>query len=161
MIIILVDTTSPVKIRRNKLIESGVVLGKEYHVSLKVLLHSFGDDDGVWRNILHFTTREDNGKLGSRIPGIWSGHGGKILICSDHGNERKYYTLTGYQSFQWIDINIEQVLHDGKYFFRINVNGERKVEEENQNPRIYCDLQVYNGSPWSIAAEGFVKDLTF
>merc|ERR1711964_165844 len=72
--------TSDRKLTRGNLDNTLNYFGKEYRVSVDVLIRSI--KTATWQSILHLTTGGDQEKYGRRTPAIWVNANGKLHICS-------------------------------------------------------------------------------
>ena len=87
---------------------------KEYSLSFDMIVTKHTSDE--WRNVIHLTTGDDNGKLGNRIPGVWLFRDNKLHIRSAVGRDHDY-EFTYRQPIiegRWYRIEIQQVIRNGK-----------------------------------------------
>ena len=56
-------------------------IGKEFSVSLEFLMNAI--PTGTFGSILHLTLGTDCSKRGDRIPGVWVGVDGQLVVVSD------------------------------------------------------------------------------
>ena len=60
----------------------------------------------------------------------------------------------------WITIDISQELVQGRFMFRILIDGEEHYSVENEQPQDFNGVKVYASNPWRPAQQGFIKGLT-
>ena len=153
---------------RGKLIDSGLTIGKEYRVSFTFTAKKFSPG---WHNILHFTTGDDIGKPGSRIPAVWM-HNTKgnenakpLFICSDV--DATIAANTHCWTSQPIPINtptqiqIRQTSERLAYTYQILIDGKLWVEQLNNNARVFHNVSLYASDPWYPAQDGEIRNLEY
>ena len=59
----------------------------------------------------------------------------------------------------WMTIDISQELDQGRFMFRILIDGEEHYSVENTQPQDFNGVKVYAASPWRPAQQGFIKRL--
>ena len=159
MIFLQVNLFLGLNIKKGNKIKEGLTVGKEYYVKFKLVPHEIL---GGWINVLHFTTGEDKHTPGSRIPALWF-KDDTLLFHSDVNGDTLYgfTTSTKYVANETIDINIQQVLSDDKYFFEVIVNNESIHRRENTQPKMFKNVTLYVSDPWYTAQPGYIMDLQY
>ena len=117
-------------------------------------------------SVLHITTGENSGSVGSRIPAIWfygKEKRGTFHICSAvNRNENICFDKNGGKDFnlnKWISVKITQVLMGNVYQYQIFLNGKQVYSKRNFNPKIYEHLLVYIGDPWHPSQPGKIRNI--
>ena len=150
---------------RGNLIDSRLTFEKEYSVSFTFAAYKFSSG---WHNILHFTTGDDIGSPGSRIPAVWM-HMSKgdekekpILISSDvSGNSNYCWTSKSIPVNAIIQIQIRQIREGSTYIYQILIDGEVHHEVINRQPRVFRDVKLYASDPWHAAQKGEIDNLEY
>ena len=62
------------------------IITKEFTIQFEINASRFTD---TWQNIFHMTIRDNYGKYGDRIPGVWT-RGARIMISSAVNDEHSY-----------------------------------------------------------------------
>ena len=79
---------------------------------------------GEYINLLHMTTGEDHGTLGTRIPAIWL-IDDKIYCMYDVNGDNNYFKIFYYELNQHYHFEISQQYNsDGEAIYRITINGD-------------------------------------
>ena len=61
----------------------------------------------------------------------------------------------------WSNVKISQLKgHDGKYDYRIEINGAQEFSTVNESAKSWMNVRVYNSGPWHAAAKVIIKNLT-
>ena len=143
-------------------------LYKEFEVKIEFTV--FGFQSG-WNNVLHFTTGDNVGKYGDRIPGIWINEqpfGNPYLYItsaiSGSGDFSRYERLPvngeeGIPTNQLIVIIISQKLKDEKYIYAIEINGDLRFTVANNQPKDFTNVKVYAADPWHTPLNGTIQRL--
>ena len=141
------------------MIAEGLTVGREYFVNFKLFPYKTPDD---WTNVLHFTTGKNIGTLGSRIPAIFVTDG-KILVNSYIHGHASYGFIFRTKSLAntTIDIKIQQVLVDEKYYLELIVNNESKHQIVNTKPQVFENVKLYVSDPWHKALPGYITSLQY
>ena len=119
-----------------------------------------------WQNVIHLTRGGDCCGSGQRIPAIFISDSRKFHIChSINGTGNNCYdqepvpegrtkTLVDgeIEPNTWISIEISQTknLTNGKFIYRIKIDGEIAWETENTLVQVFKDVQVYAGASTSV-----------
>lgn len=98
---------------------------------------------------MHFTTGEDSGYYGNRMPAIFT-YSKRLSIYQSASNtwSRHLYNLYG-----TID-SLQNVVYkhtkrsDGKFWIEIWLDGELKYQYENQTPTCMENMKFYASNPW-------------
>ena len=104
-------------------------------------------------SILHGTINNNHGKYGERIPAIWFHHGTTTMhMCSAISGNPNYCfnTPTGLKLHETSKIVVQQVLDpkDGKYHYKIFINGKMVFSVINTRPEVFKNVKYYSGDPW-------------
>ena len=147
-------------IKRNNLVTTIPLLTKAYTVYFEAMPTSVY---GSWSNVLHFTSLEggyaNSGKYGSRAPAIFPLGKTWYIASPVSGNSNYYKNMPVIKTNEWSTFMIKQSLENGKYIYRVFVNGKKIDERVNTQPREFHELKVYAGDPWYVAQPGFVKNV--
>ena len=157
---ILSSSANVTQLVRGTVMASGLVVRKEYTVSLSVFLTAFASG---FHNIIHFTTGNHTGSPGARIPAVFVNGGLEILhICSDVDDNHNHCLNTDkVQLNTWIDIEIRQDLIDGVYKYKILIDGILKHEQINSVPVVHRNVKLYVSDIWYPAQPGFIRNLAY
>ena len=146
---------------RNKLLTTVPKWSREWRVSfdIKPLRKVTG-----YGSILHVTTGSNCCSYGSRIPGIWFMRNSFRLLVSNavqgHGNfvvrTKKPLPVNSYSK-----VVVEQVKIDGRYVFRVIVNGATVSSSVNKRPAEFSNVKIYSADPWHTAANAVLKIVKF
>ena len=151
---------------RGKLIDSGLTIGEEYSISFTFTARKFSPG---WHNILHFTTGEDLGKPGSRIPAVWmhmslgNENAKPLYICSDVNGNSNYCrtsspipinTPTKIQISQWKPLRTDP-------YYQILINGKQQHAVYIKSHAVHHNVSLYASDPWYPAQEGEIKNLEY
>lgn len=61
----------------------------------------------------------------------------------------------------WSNVKISELKgHDGKYDYRIEMNGAQLFISVNETAKSWINVRVYNSDPWHLAAKVIIKSLT-
>ena len=151
-----------IKIKKGAVIKRGLTLGKKYYVKFKLFPQTMLINERN-ANVLHFTTGENSKQLGSRVPALWVRNGESLYFVSDVNGKTNYVFLTStkYPANEVIDIIIQQVAEENKYFFEVIVNNEKLHRIENNQPKVFEDVILYVSDPWHPAQPGYITDLQY
>ena len=129
-------------IEENTLISTLSHLSKTYYLSFDVEATEFGSG---YQSIIHLTIGGDKAQYGDRTPAVWYNSGKKLYICSAvSGNRDNCYTHPNQAQLNtYTNVQISQRLENGKYMYRIYIDGERTHEVENTQPKDFTDVKVY------------------
>ena len=127
-----------------------------------------------WQNVIHLTIGGDCCGDGQRVPSIWISSSRTFHIChSINGTGNSYYnqepvpegktkTLVDgeIEPNMWISVEVSQTkdLTDGKYIYRIKIDGEILLETENNLVQIFKDVQIYAADPWYTPVDGKIRN---
>ena len=101
----------------------------------------------VWLNLFHFTTGENLGGPGNRIPALFIMRSGEINMWSDIDGVNGYRIYLGtYPMNLWHDVVIEQ----RNSIFRVWINDSEKFVKDNPTApnTIYEIVHLYLSDPW-------------
>ena len=135
---------------KNKLLTTKDVLPLGWKVSFDLNPYAVV---GGFSSILHGTIDTNLGKNGDRIPAIWFWPGTtKMHMCSAISGNANYCfnTLTGLKLNETSNIVVQQVLDpkDGKYHYKIFINGKQVFSVINTRPEVFKNVKYYSGDPW-------------
>merc|ERR1712142_140390 len=151
-------------LKRGQLLQVLDYMGREYIFTFSLYLYSYQPRDQK-SSVIHFTTTGDDGNYGDRNPAVsLSGQGNnpdKIVVGSSvNGNvnfhvysERKYPLKT------WIPIKISRQLIDGKFIFKVVIDGEPVLSQVNKLPTEFTNVKVFASDPWYPAANGKIRNV--
>ena len=110
-----------------------------------VMISFFSDGS----NLLHFTTGENSGVYGSRMPALYAYSNSIKFYQSASGNGDRYlYNLYGtIDSLQNV-IYRHAKRYDGKFWFEIILDGELKYQYEDTTPTCMENMKLYASDPW-------------
>jgi len=149
------DGCSPTK---NNLLTTLPQLNKEFLVSLE-----FRADERKRGNVIHFTENGNNHAVGSRIPSLWwLNPFGKLEPRFAVNGNGHYGGITAkkYSLNEWHSVEFSQTLKDGKYIYKVSVNGEDVVGPVvNDQPQVFSNVKVYASSPWYEPLPGSIRNL--
>jgi len=135
-------------------------IGKEYLVSFELFIEKFTDAE--WSNILHLTTGENSGPMGSRIPlvGVAKDHNLHVAAAIS-GNANEGGNLHMLVPDKWIKVEISQFqnLTDQKYYWRVDVDGENKKTLENNSPQKFDNVKIFTADAWHTLQPGKIRNL--
>ena len=108
---------------------------------------------GGFSSILHGTINTDNRNYGDRTPAIWFLSGTtRMHMCSAINGNRNYCfnTPTGLNLHETSNIVVQQILDpkDGKYHYKIFINGKQVFSVINTRPQVFKNVKYYSGDPW-------------
>ncbi|XP_047125356.1 uncharacterized protein LOC105849349 isoform X5 [Hydra vulgaris] len=136
------------------------ILRKEYIVSFNVKPFEYKSG---FKNILHITLGNNMNVYGDRNPGVWflNDASGKLRIHTALSNDSRYYfdTSTKLITNKWSNIKIYQKLHNGSYWFFVDLNGNNIHAIQNLNATDFVNMKVYVSDPWFDAQNCSMSDL--
>ena len=99
---------------------------------------------------MHFTTGEDSGYYGNRMPAI-STSSKRLNIYQSASNtwSRNLYDLYGTVDSLQNVVYKHTKRSDGKFWIEIWLDGELKYQYENQTPTCMENMKFYASNPWS------------
>ena len=110
-------------------------------------------------NLLHFTTGEDSGVYGSRMPALYAySNRIKFYQCASGSSDRSLYNLYG-----TID-SLQNVIYrhtkreDGKFWVEILLDDQLKYEYEDTTPTYMENVKLYGSNPWNDASSATIKN---
>jgi len=133
-------------------------VGKEFSVSLEFLMNAI--PTGTYGSILHLTLGTDCSKRGDRIPAVWVGVDGSLIVVSDlnptNACGQGFNTISQLKDIgtgKWVKLDISQKPTerqydangkemDEKYKFEVFLNGASVVSVENPEPVKYENVKV-------------------
>ena len=149
--------TSKLAIKQNHLVTTLPILTKEYEVIFEAMPTA---TVGGWRTVLHLTSlNHGNGGYGGRIPAIFPLGATWYITNAISGNGNFYAKNPVLKNNEWSTFRIKQSLENGKYEYRVYVNGKELDKRVNTQPRDFHEVKVYAGDPWYAAQPGFIKNL--
>ena len=84
-----------------------------------------------------------------------------LLICSAVNDNGNYCVTSGAVPLgHWTRVEIRQLKVSSSYKYLVKVNDITIEEVYNKKPREFSNVKVYNGDPWSDAAQGVIRNLT-
>jgi|ERR1711915_190424 len=161
------DYSGEIEIKRGNLLTTFKKMGKSWVVYFKLKLNSV--NSGRYLSILQMTTANGNKEknYGSRNPAVFI-KGNKLHIAAAiNGNSNHHYDVPkALEAGKWYDINIQQADYDveGGYkgtIYTIKVDGEEVYKIDNDQPKIFENVKLYVGAPFSYQpADGRIKELS-
>ena len=153
------------RLERGKIYKSKLRLEKEYSISFDVFPVTFDDD---FMSVIHFTVNTespDGNSLGDRVPAVFfwrktdfSGNE-SVRTLFFNFNNISFHTTQKYATGSWYHVQLEQVESNGKYIFKVSVNGDVIQAVTNKNPETYEDVTVYTSNPWETALDGYIYNM--
>lgn len=136
---------------------------RKYEISFEVYPTKFLSE---WANVLHFTTSDDKGFFGTRIPGVWftpatSPDYNKLYI-GNHINGKHDHFIVTEQEFpldDWIKVRMSQVPVANGYGYSVYVNDVLEYSVINMRPAYFFDVKLYAGDPWYKVQPGYIRNL--
>ena len=114
-----------------------------------------------YTNVLHLTTGEDCCGNGQRIPSVYiNQHGEFVIITSLNGNGNYWfnYNFNDGQKYHFV---IEQTFEDGIVMYKIVVDGEVALSQQNNQPQNFNNVMAYVSDPWNPTFDGCMENLKF
>ena len=117
-----------------------------------------------WVNVIHLAP---NGQFQNNLntfPALYlipNGEG--TLFLSSFINSSKDKTFLYKNAIpltKWSTIKITQVFIDGSYVYSIYANDTNIYTAQNSNPAVLSNVVVYASDPWSVAQNGFIRNLS-
>ena len=105
-------------------------------------------------NIIHATRGGSSaGQHGYHTPSVWFlSNSRRLRVCSTVSNNPNYCynSPTSLPDKQNSRVVIQQIRRsDGKYFYRIYINGHLRVNVQNTNPQIFYNVKYWISNPWN------------
>ena len=153
------------RLERGKIYKSKLRLEKEYSISINVFPITFDDDH---MSVIHFTANKespDGNSLGDRVPAVFfwrktdSSGNESVRNLFFNFNNIDFLTTQKYAAGSWYHVKLEQVESNGKYIFKVSVNGDEIQDVTNKNPVTYEDVTVYISNPWEKALDGYIDNI--
>ena len=138
-------------------------LSKEWKVSFTLLPI---DLKSKWKSILHITTGENACCFSSRTPAIFAKASGLNVHSAISGDENKPFSFPPPTIGLYTTFEIRQeIKEEGKMIFTVVNDGVEVHQMENTDPRVFENVAVFVGNPWTSANEpnyilGYVMDLS-
>lgn len=148
-----------INLTKNKLVTILPSLSLEFFISFQLLVsqHQLVD----FRSVLHFTTGNNIGMYGDRIPGLWLKKDNALLIASAINGDPNYFRSTSkpIQVNKWYSVEIEQALKGEKLMFTFKVDGVTMHTVENKKAKEFKDVKIFAADPWYESTTGKIKNL--
>ena len=82
-------------------------------------------------------------------------------MCNSGNANSCYKTWRGLKINRTYKIKMEQSVNDfnGKYYFRIFIDGFNVFSVVNTTPEVFKNVKYYSGDPWSQPANAMIKNL--
>ena len=121
--------------------------GPYFKVEADITVTEVPTDD--WTNVFHFTTGENSGSLGSRIPAVWINKDGYLHICTNLVG-KTYGICKGYDFVldKKHHLVIGQFHENGEIIYKIEIDGDNIFSEVNKNPQAFDFVKLYASDPW-------------
>lgn len=132
------------------------IITKEFTLRFEMKASSFTGD---LHSLFHMTIRDNHGKYGDRIPGVWT-HGARIMISSAVNNEHSYEKFIDIVKDKWISFEVSQ-RHErtGEYVYELLMNGAEVVRTINERPTNFENVMVYASDPWNPSFNGSIRNM--
>ena len=135
-------------IKRGFLKKTYPTWNKIYSVSFRIIVKK---NDNNWQSVIHFTTGNNHGAPGNRIPAVWIANKNRFYICSSVSGNHDYQKYINFTLGKQYDITIQQTKENGKYWYQIIINGSTVFKVPNTQPRIFSNVKEYLSAPWGKA----------
>ena len=142
---------SETKVIRNNSIHTIPRISTEWSLSLTIRIEK--SQLGYWKNLIHFSTGNDNF---SRLPAIFLWFDiDSLYICYDINNNRDHCYSPGIKIGQRHNVEIHQrYISDGDYRYFIVFDGIEVYSVVNKQAKQFYNVQVFTADPW-YAADDF------
>ena len=134
------------------------MITKEFTIRFELNASSF---TGSWQSVFHMTIRDNSGKYGDRIPGVWThGNPDRIYISSAVNNDHNYAKFIDIEKNKWISFEVTQ-RHErtGEYIYKLLMNGAEVVKTINERPTNFENVMVYASDPWHPSVNGSIRNM--
>ena len=147
-------------IMRNTYIATLKNFYKEYTVSFEVMPISIYQG---WVSVIHLAPEGEFHKNLDTLPVLYlipSGEGTLFLSSLIESFIDKTFLYKNVISLtQWSTIKMIQSFIDGSYVYSIYANDIIIYSAKNSNPAVLSNVVIYASDPWSIAQNGFIRNL--
>ncbi|XP_065680935.1 uncharacterized protein LOC136094806 isoform X7 [Hydra vulgaris] len=146
------------QLKKDNLIATLTFLQKVYLLSFKIKPTLYSPE---YKSIIHLTTGGDTGEFGFRTPSVYFYNNGKLSVWTTINgyNNKEFVIPEALPLNKWSSIRISQVQINSKFFFRIYVDGNLKIDIKNYYPLSFKNVKVYCADPWYEAQPASIKDL--
>lgn len=135
---------SEMKLTKGKLLQTLKTLEKEFVIQLEYKHTDI--ENGKITNIIHFTTRDDTGIIGYRIPAVFAKPEGIVFRFDGIATTHPHVPLN---LKIWMKIRIQQVKDkSGNYVYSIFVDDVLKHSDNNVDPQRFHHVNVYASDAW-------------
>ena len=137
-------------------------------ISNTIAYYSFWTIMTLCKHRVHITTGENVCCFGSRTPAIFarSSNPGLNVHSAISGDENKHFSSPSPTIGLYTTIEIRQEMNEeGEMIFTVVIDGVEVHQMENTDPRVFENVAVFVGNPWTSANEpnyilGYVMDLS-
>ena len=151
--------TGPEQLKKSNIIKKVEDLPRGWKLSFKLFPFSIVGD---LSSVLHATIGNNDGSNGDRIPGIWLRPNRELYICSSiNGNANFcFFTKTELPLFNHSTVVVQQVQSpiNYQYYFQVYVNGKRILDNLNEKPMGFKNVNYFASDPWFIPAKAILTD---
>ncbi|XP_066913880.1 uncharacterized protein [Clytia hemisphaerica] len=132
--------------------------------TLKFNIKPYGFITKKYASIFHATTGGNVRVYGDRTPGIWFlPNTTRLHICSAiGGNKNKCFNTAQLDEDKSYNIVVRQVQKwNLKYYFQVFLNGRKIVDKLNTKPKVFKNVQLWNGDKWYRPAQACISKISF
>jgi len=135
-------------------------LGLQFVITFDLSFNTVPANGG--NNILHFTTGDNYGAYGDRIPFLYYAKKQFLLSSAISGNGNNYKWIPySPKANTWYHMEISQLLKDnGEVVFEFKIDGTSYWSITNTDPREFTDVKMFAADPWHYALDGSMRGLT-
>ena len=134
------------------------IITKEFTIRFEMNASSF---IGSWQSLFHMTIRDNVGKYGDRIPGVWThGNPDRLFISYAVNNDPNYHKYIDIGKDKWISFEVTQ-RHErtGEYIYKLLMNRAEIVKTINERPTNFENVMVYASDPWHPSFDGSIRNM--
>lgn len=132
------------------------IITKEFTIRFDMYVSSLANE---YKNLFHMTIRDNVGRYGDRIPGVWTGGAG-VEIYSAVNDRHNYGKKIDIDIDKWISFEITQ-RHErtGEYSYKMSRHGAEVVQMINERPTNFENVMVYASDPWYPSFDGLMRNM--
>ena len=132
--------------------------------SVSFEINPYSSTEG-WTNIVHFTTGNNIGQYGFRVPAVFVHTlSSRLHICSAiNGNHNHCFNSKPLplNSYTRVEIQQQQEDNTANFLFTIRIGGEKVYQVVNKDARFFPNVKVYKADPWYNPATSSIKDFVY
>nr|XP_047140503.1 uncharacterized protein LOC105848162 isoform X2 [Hydra vulgaris]XP_047140504.1 uncharacterized protein LOC105848162 isoform X2 [Hydra vulgaris] len=136
-----------------------LTMPKQYEISFEVYLTSISTEI---TNIIHFTNGIDCCDYGTRISSVFLSTRETTVaeINTPVNGNGNYQIFTKPLSLmKWTKFTLKQYLSNGNYFFAVEIDGGTVHTVQNNDPRVFENIQIYVSDSWYDSQPGYIRNL--